>query len=153
MTISALQGIKTMASARIGWIGGISPGFYNMQFEEANLRARFGTTIGHHTIAEIVERARAVDDREAVSVVGHATRIATEVTAPSLGWTVTPGSTSPSGNSSNRRGTTRWPCSAGQVSRTTSMWPHVWPTACSDPRTGWPSRAKGTCPGRFRCCS
>ncbi|MCY4371669.1 MAG: hypothetical protein OXF41_20150 [bacterium] len=85
VTISALQGIKTMASARIGWIGGISPGFYNMQFEEANLRARFGTTIGHHTIAEIVERARAVDDREAVSVVGHATRIATEVTAPSLG--------------------------------------------------------------------
>lgn len=85
VTIRALQGIKTMASARIGWIGGISPGFYNMQFEEANLAARFGTTIGHHTIAEVVDRARAIGEEEAVAVVRHATAVATEVTAPGLG--------------------------------------------------------------------
>ena len=85
VTIRALQGIKTMASARIGWIGGISPGFYNMQFDEANLERRFGTTIGTHTITEVVERARAIDERSAGSVVRHATGVATEVTAPALG--------------------------------------------------------------------
>ncbi len=85
VTIRALQGIKTMASARIGWIGGISPGFYNMQFEETNLATRFGTTVGHHTIAEVVALARDMDERETLGVVRHATSIATEVTAPNLG--------------------------------------------------------------------
>ena len=85
VTIRALQGIKTMASARIGWIGGISPGFYNMQFDEANLEARFGTTIGSHSIREVVELARAIDEGSAASVVQGATDLATEVTAPALG--------------------------------------------------------------------
>lgn len=85
VTFRALQGIKAMASARIGWIGGISPGFYNMQFEEANLAARFGTVIGRHTIAEVVDLARAMEEREALSVVRHAVDVATEVTAPALG--------------------------------------------------------------------
>ncbi len=85
VTVRALQGIKTMANARIGWIGGISPGFYNMQFEEENLAARFGTTIGHHTISEVVDLARAMDESSTLSVVQHATGIASEVTAPALG--------------------------------------------------------------------
>ncbi len=85
VTIRALQGIKTMASARIGWIGGISPGFYNMQFDEANLEARFGTTVGHHTITEVVDRARSIDQGSTASVVRSATDMATEVTAPHLG--------------------------------------------------------------------
>lgn len=85
VTIRALQGIKTMASARIGWIGGISPGFYNMNFEEDALAERFGVTIGAHTIAEVVERARAIDTRSADSMVRTATDLATEVTAAPMG--------------------------------------------------------------------
>lgn len=85
VTIRALQGIKTMASARIGWIGGISPGFYNMNFDEARLRERFGTTIGTHSITEVVEMAHAIDPGSAESVVRRATDLATEVTAAPLG--------------------------------------------------------------------
>ena len=85
VTIRALQGIKTMASARIGWIGGISPGFYNMQFDEDSLRSRFGTTIGAHTITDVVDIARAIDPHSATSVVRAATDLATEVTASKLG--------------------------------------------------------------------
>ncbi len=85
VTIRALQGIKTMSSARIGWIGGISPGFYNMNFEEDHLQERFGVTIGRHSIAEVVDRARAIDPDSADSVVRAATDLATEVTAAPLG--------------------------------------------------------------------
>ena len=85
VTIRALQGIKTMASARIGWIGGVSPGFYNMLFDEAKLEERFGTRIGRHSIAEVVALARAVDERSADSVVQTAADLAVEVTAPRIG--------------------------------------------------------------------
>ena len=85
VTIRALQGIKTMASARIGWIGGISPGFYNMNFDEDRLKSRFGVTIGTHSISEVVDLARRIDARSAQSMVRTATDLATEVTAGSLG--------------------------------------------------------------------
>ncbi|MXX01411.1 MAG: hypothetical protein F4Z79_07325 [Acidimicrobiia bacterium] len=85
VTIRALQGIKAMASARIGWIGGISPGFYNMNFDEDCLKDRFGVTIGAHSIAEVVDLARSIDARSAESIVRTATDLATEVTAGSMG--------------------------------------------------------------------
>jgi len=85
VTIRALQGIKAMRSARIGWIGGISPGFYNMEFDEAALDARFGATVARHTIEEVVERARSADRGAAASVLEHASSLAAEVTAPALG--------------------------------------------------------------------
>ncbi len=85
VTIRALQGIKTMASARIGWIGGISPGFYNMNFDEDALAERFGVAIGTHSIKEVVERARSIEADTAASMVRTATDLATEVTAESLG--------------------------------------------------------------------
>jgi L-fucose isomerase-like protein len=85
VTIRALQGIKAMSCARIGWIGGISPGFYNMEFDEIALGERLGTTVGRHTIAEIVERARRADERMTDAVIEHATALAAEVTAPRLG--------------------------------------------------------------------
>ncbi len=85
VTVRALQGIKSMQSARIGWVGGVSPGFYNMEFDEAALEERFGTTVGRHTIDEIIDRAQRADDRSTQVVVEHATSLAAEVTAPSLG--------------------------------------------------------------------
>jgi L-fucose isomerase-like protein len=85
VTIRALQGMKAMQSARIGWIGGISPGFFNMEFDEAALGQRFGTTVARHTIEEVVERARRADEYEAEAVLEHAASVAAEVTAPRLG--------------------------------------------------------------------
>jgi len=85
ITVRALQGIKAMASARIGWVGGTSPGFYNMEFDEAALQERLGTTVGRHTIDEIIAKAQKADDHLTQEVVTHATSFAAEVTAPSLG--------------------------------------------------------------------
>lgn len=85
VTIRALQGIKTMRSAKVGWIGGISPGFFNMEFDEAALGARFGTTVARHTIEEVVERARRADGASAAGVLEHATSVAAAVTAPAAG--------------------------------------------------------------------
>lgn len=85
VTVRALQGIKAMSSARIGWIGGISPGFYNMNFDEGMLRERFGVTIGTHAISEVVERAESFHPARAAAVVRTAVEVADEVTAPELG--------------------------------------------------------------------
>ncbi|MDE0642882.1 MAG: hypothetical protein OXH95_01890 [bacterium] len=85
VTFRALKGIKAMSTARIGWIGGISPGFYNMLFEEDSLESRFGTTVGTHTIDEVVALAKSIETGSAQSVVQMATDLATEVTAPSIG--------------------------------------------------------------------
>ena len=85
VTVRALQGIKAMKSARIGWIGGNSPGFYNMEFDEEALRQRFGTTVGRHSIGEVIERARRAEGASADQVVGVATSFAAEVTAPKSG--------------------------------------------------------------------
>ncbi len=85
VTVRALQGIKTLATARIGWIGGISPGFFNMNFDERKLQERLGVTIGTHSIQEVVESARAIDSASAGAMVRTATGLATEVTAAPLG--------------------------------------------------------------------
>lgn len=85
VTIRALQGIKSMSTARVGWIGGISPGFLNMQFDEGALRERFGTTVGQHSIADLVALAEAIEEPAARSVVADATALATLVSAPELG--------------------------------------------------------------------
>ncbi len=85
VTIRALQGIKAMRSARVGWIGGISPGFFNMEFDEAALGARFGTTVARHTIEEVVERARRAEPQATAGVLEHAASVAAAVTAPALG--------------------------------------------------------------------
>ena len=85
VTIGALKGMKAMSTARIGWIGGNSPGFFNMQFNEDSLSERFGTTIGTHAISEIVERAKMVSDQDRSVVVRSAREMAVEVTAPDLG--------------------------------------------------------------------
>ncbi len=69
ITIRALTAIKNMAKAKIGWIGGISPGFYNMMFDERKLHARFGTRIFAHELGEVIELAKSYQEAEAVAMV------------------------------------------------------------------------------------
>lgn len=85
VTLRSLRGIKAMANATIGWVGGYSPGFYNMGFDPDNLFNRFGTRIGTHEIAEVVELAKAASPTDTDAVIEHAVSIAAEVTAPPLG--------------------------------------------------------------------
>lgn len=71
ITIRALTAIKNMATAKIGWIGGISPGFYNMMFDERKLHARLGARIFAHELGEVVELARRYQDQTVQAVVGE----------------------------------------------------------------------------------
>ena len=55
VTARSLRAMKKMSTARIGWIGGNSPGFYNMNFEETEIRSRFGTRVVAHEFGELAE--------------------------------------------------------------------------------------------------
>ncbi|MEO1439671.1 MAG: hypothetical protein AAFV33_04655 [Chloroflexota bacterium] len=62
VTVRALTGVKNIERARIGWIGGVSPGFHNMLVDERLLRERLGVTLGSHEMAELVRRAKTYDE-------------------------------------------------------------------------------------------
>lgn len=79
VTVRALRAIKQMAQTKIGWVGGLSPGFYNMQFDERKLMARFGTRVFAHELGEVVEMAKAMNEKQAVAVVGEMTAAASSV--------------------------------------------------------------------------
>jgi L-arabinose isomerase len=83
VTVRALTAVKNLENARVGWIGGVSPGFYNMMVDPRRLHARLGVTVGEHEMAELVRRAEA-QDAAAVSTLGAQMRsAATEVTVSS----------------------------------------------------------------------
>jgi hypothetical protein len=81
VTARALRAIKGMSTAQIGWIGGNSPGFYNMNFEETKVRARLGTRVVAHEFAELAELTDAADPVRAKQVVAQLTAAASQVLA------------------------------------------------------------------------
>lgn len=81
LTARALRAIKRMSFARIGWIGGNSPGFYNMNFDESKVRSRLGTRVVAHEFAELAELTDTADPIEAKEVVSQLTAAAAEVLA------------------------------------------------------------------------
>ena len=58
VTIRALTGVKNLENARVGWIGGVSPGFHNMLVDPRLLHDRLGVQVGEHEMAELVHRAQ-----------------------------------------------------------------------------------------------
>ncbi len=59
LTIRAMQGVKGLASLRIGQVGGLANGFENMYADERDLERKFGTYVQtRHSVEEIVERAK-----------------------------------------------------------------------------------------------
>jgi len=79
VTVRALGAIKRLAQSKIGWVGGLSPGFYNMQFDEGKVRSRLGLRIGAHELGEVVAMAQKMDARAAQSVGGELRLVAREV--------------------------------------------------------------------------
>ncbi len=79
VTIRALTAVKNMAQAKVGWIGGISPGFYNMMFDERKLYARMGSRVIPHELAEVVALAESYKEAEAMAIVGEMKAGASEI--------------------------------------------------------------------------
>ncbi len=61
VTIRALTAVKNIEKTRIGWIGGLSPGFEDMIFDERKLKHRLGITVRAHELRELVNRAKGYD--------------------------------------------------------------------------------------------
>lgn len=80
ITIRSLKAMKKIAEARVGWIGGLSPGFYDMEFDAGKLSQRLGgTRVFSHELAEVVARAKAIDEREATAVALDVTAAGSEI--------------------------------------------------------------------------
>jgi len=60
ITVRALRVVTNLARTRIGWIGGISPGFVGMLFDEAKLRDRLGVQVESLDLEDVVKRAEAI---------------------------------------------------------------------------------------------
>ena len=61
VTVRALAAAKNMAQARIGWFGGLAPGFINLRFDTERLRAKLGVEVVAHELSELIERAKGYD--------------------------------------------------------------------------------------------
>ena len=83
ITVRALTAVKNMERARIGWIGGVSPGFYNMQVDPRRLNERLGVKVGEHEMAELVRRAEAQNPASVTAFGEQMRAAATEVTVKS----------------------------------------------------------------------
>ncbi len=60
VTARALRAETNLARTRIGWIGGISPGFVGMLFDEATLRERLGVSVESLDLKDVVKRAEGI---------------------------------------------------------------------------------------------
>lgn len=80
ITVRSLKAVKRMAEARVGWIGGLSPGFYDMEFDAGKLKQRLGGAhVVAHELAELVSMAKGMDEQMAVAVAADVTAAGSEV--------------------------------------------------------------------------
>lgn len=61
VTARALRAAVNLEHTRIGWIGGISPGFVGMLFDETKLRERLGVQVESLDLEPVVKRAEAIE--------------------------------------------------------------------------------------------
>jgi L-fucose isomerase-like protein len=61
ISVRALTAVKNMRQARIGWFGGLAPGFINMRFDTERLRDKLGVTVWRHELSDLIERAKGYD--------------------------------------------------------------------------------------------
>ncbi len=80
VTVRALTAVKHIESARIGWIGNLSPGFHDMIFDERRLRSRLGIAVLPHELGELVRRAKGYDPQPVQAVVKEIKGAASEIT-------------------------------------------------------------------------
>ena len=69
VTVQALRATKTMASARVGVIGGLAPTFFNLLCDERRVHERIGTRFHEHEMAELLDCQSLASDAEVAAVV------------------------------------------------------------------------------------
>jgi L-fucose isomerase-like protein len=61
VTARALKAVTNLERTRIGWIGGISPGFVGMLFDEDKMRERLGVIVDELDLSDVVKRAESIE--------------------------------------------------------------------------------------------
>ena len=80
ISIRALRALIRLENARIGWIGGVSPGFYNLDVDPAQMKRRLGVTLHEHQMAELVQLADSFDETVVASQATLMRAAAAEIT-------------------------------------------------------------------------
>ena len=79
VTIRSLVALKKMKHAKIGLVGGISPGFDNMKVDQSIIKKNIGLSVEESTIKELVKIADSFDqkiiDSEVIKIKSAATSI------------------------------------------------------------------------------
>ena len=63
ITIRALVALKKIKHAKIGLVGGIAPGFDNMEVDQSIIKKNIGLTVEESTIKELVKIAKGFDQK------------------------------------------------------------------------------------------
>ncbi len=79
ITARALRAETNLSRTRIGWIGGISPGFDAMTFDETKMNDRLGVTIEELDLSDVVKRAEGIAASRVATAVSEIKGVATRV--------------------------------------------------------------------------
>ncbi|MBK8023873.1 MAG: hypothetical protein IPK19_21175 [Chloroflexi bacterium] len=85
ITVRALTDVKAMRQARVGWFGGLAPGFINMQFDSGRLKENLGVEIVPHTLSDLIERAKSYAPEPVAHAAGEIYSAARSVRVSELG--------------------------------------------------------------------
>ena len=80
ITIRALQGLLRLENSKIGSIGGVSPGFYNLEVDQEKILERVGVSLFDHDMEELVSIAEQMDERTVITQANIMRNAAVEVT-------------------------------------------------------------------------
>jgi hypothetical protein len=69
VTLSALNAIRRLEGARIGWVGGLAPSFVNLAFDERSLRETLGIEVARFDLGAVIMGAERIDGSEVAGVV------------------------------------------------------------------------------------
>ena len=64
VTLKAIRTIKSLRDSRIGLIGGIAQGFYDLYFDERRLRSIYGVSVYTHELSEVLKKAESYSENK-----------------------------------------------------------------------------------------
>ena len=80
ITVRALQGLLRLENSKIGSIGGVSPGFYNLEVDQEKIHERVGVRLFDHEMEELVSIAEQMDESTVITQANIMRNAAVEVT-------------------------------------------------------------------------
>lgn len=84
ITVRALQGLLRLENANIGSIGGVSPGFYNLEIDQEKIHDHVGVSLFDHDMEELISIAEQMDESAVITQANIMQDAAVEVTVSNI---------------------------------------------------------------------